>query len=217
MGNILIVTEIQKGTIRESSYELVTLAQSLGGPGLFFVALADSSFLSVPEGNDLLIVVLSTGQTWDVMAYYVLMTVLGSIVGCSVLYYFGRKGGGFIERRAKKLKLERIEKQYQKWGLWAIIIPSILPPPTPFKAFVLSAGVFKVPFKRFLIAVSIGRSIRYFMWGILAVLYGEWTKHFIENNMGKVGLILLGVILMAALSFFVFRKSQRTASRQEAQ
>ncbi len=205
------------GLLHTIGQTLYGLAQSLGGPGLFFVALADSSFLSVPEGNDLLIVVLSTGQTWDVMAYYVLMTVLGSIVGCSVLYYFGRKGGGFIERRAKKLKLERIEKQYQKWGLWAIIIPSILPPPTPFKAFVLSAGVFKVPFKRFLIAVSIGRSIRYFMWGILAVLYGEWTKHFIENNMGKVGLILLGVILMAALSYFVFKKSQRTASRQEAQ
>lgn len=196
---------------------LYSVAQTLGGPGLFLVALADSSFLSLPEGNDLLIVVLSTGQTWSVMTYYVVMTVLGSIAGCSLLYYFGRRGGGFIERRVKKLSLARVEAQYQKWGLWAIIVPSILPPPTPFKAFVLSAGVFKVPFKRFLVAVSIGRSIRYFMWGILAVLYGEWTKHFIENNLGTVGLILLGAILVAIASYFVFRRTQRTVSRQEAQ
>ncbi len=205
------------GLLSTIGQALYGLAQSLGGPGLFLVALADSSFLSLPEGNDRLIVVRSTGQTWDVMAYFVGMTVLGSIAGCSLLYYFGRRGGGFIERRVKKLKLERVEKQYQKWGLWAIIIPSILPPPTPFKAFVLSAGVFKVPFKKFLVAVSIGRSIRYLMWGILAVLYGEWTKQFIENNLLEVGLILLGAMLMAVLSYFVFRKIQRTASRQEAQ
>lgn len=204
------------GILNTIGQTLYAIAQSLGGPGLFLVALADSSFVSVPEGNDLLIVVLSTGQSWKVMSYYVVMTVLGSIAGCSLLYYFGRRGGGFIERRTKKLRLERLREKYQKWGLWAIIIPSILPPPTPFKAFVLSAGMFKVPFKKFLVAVSIGRSIRYFMWGILAVLYGEWTKHFIENNMGAVGLMLMGVIIAAIVSYWLFKKSQRAASSQEA-
>ena len=66
--------------------KLYLIAVTLGGPGLFFIAVADSSFLSVPEGNDFLIVVLSTGQTWERMTYYVVMAILGSVCGCSLLY-----------------------------------------------------------------------------------------------------------------------------------
>jgi membrane protein YqaA with SNARE-associated domain len=79
---------------------------SLGGPGLFLIALADSSFLSLPEGNDILIIVLSTGQTWDVMAYYVLMTAMGSVVGCFILFSLGRRGGNFLDRRLNKQRME---------------------------------------------------------------------------------------------------------------
>ena len=117
-------------------------AVALGGPGLFFIALADSSFLSLPEGNDILIVILSAGQTWGKMAYYVSMTTLGSIAGCMILYGLGRRGGPFTRRRLKN-RLQTISGLYRKWGLWMVLVPSILPPPTPFKVFVLSAGCWK--------------------------------------------------------------------------
>lgn len=191
------------------------LATSLGGPGLFLVALADSSFLSVPEGNDLLIVILSTGKSWGTMSYYVSMTVLGSIAGCSLLYWVGRRGGRFMERRPRREKLDQMRKRYDRWGVWAVLVPSILPPPTPFKVFVLSAGVFKLSFNKFLFAVAIGRSIRYFIWGILAVLYGEAAKRFLEENMTAVGLALVGLIVLT-LGLIMIRRLRKKAVEAES-
>ena len=76
-----------------------------------------------------------------------------------------------------------------------MVVPSIMPPPMPFKIFVLSAGFFGLPFLKFLIAVTLGRSIRYFMWGILAVVYGQLVKEFLENNLHTLGLVLFFLFL----------------------
>jgi membrane protein YqaA with SNARE-associated domain len=189
---------------------LHAFAQSLGGPGLLIIALLDSSFLSVPEGNDLLIVILSTGQSWEQMCYYVVMTIIGSVTGCSVLYAVGRRGGGFFERRVNPGKMARVQESYHRWGVWAVVVPSILPPPTPFKIFVLSAGIFRLPFSKFLIAVLAGRSIRYFMWGILAVLYGEAVRIFIVQNLHMAGLIMAAVLILG-ISLFIFLRTRRKA------
>jgi len=188
-------------TLIEHAYEFIA---DLGGPGLFMIALADSSFLSLPEGNDVLIVVLSTGQNWGLMTYYVLMTTFGSVCGCSVLYSVGRRGGKFMETRLKGEKAEEMKAMYRRWGTWSVLIPSILPPPTPFKVFVLSAGLFRIPFPKFLLSVVIGRSIRYFMWGILAVLYGEVVGEFIEENLPLVGSVLF-LLLIAILSSYAVK------------
>ena len=79
----------------------------------------------------------------------------------------------------------------------------MLPPPTPFKVFVLSAGLFRVRFSSFLLAVALGRSFRYFMWGILAVLYGQMAKDFIENNLPLVGLMLFLILSAFLISYTI--------------
>lgn len=140
------------GSVRVLISQLYVFIVSLGGPGLFFIALADSSFLSLPEGNDILIVVLSTGQSWQSMTYYVVMTTLGSIAGCALLYSVGRRSGTFLRKRLKEEKMKEVEALYRRWGVWAVVIPSVLPPPTPFKIFVLSAGLFRLSFVKFLIS-----------------------------------------------------------------
>jgi len=183
--------------------DLYSLALALGGPGLFLIAVGDSSFLSLPEGNDILIVVLSTGETWGVMTYYVTMTVIGSVCGCSLLFSVGRRGGAFMEKRMKKSRLHDLKRLYNQWGSWAIIVPSILPPPTPFKVFVLSAGLLGMPFWKFILAVIFGRSIRYFMWGTLAVLYGQLAKTFLENNLPLIGLSLFLLLTGAIIGYFL--------------
>lgn len=198
-------------SLKNLLHHLYVFAQGLGGPGLLVIALLDSSFLSVPEGNDVLIVVLSTGRGWSEMAYYVTMTIIGSVSGCSLLYGVGRRGGGFFERRLKPSRLERARRAYQRWGVWAVVVPSILPPPTPFKIFVLSAGLFRLPFSRFFVAVLVGRSIRYFMWGILAVLYGEAAKRFIQQNLPTVG-VALALALALGLSVFIVLRVRRGAN-----
>jgi membrane protein DedA with SNARE-associated domain len=95
------------------------------------------------------------------------------------------------------------------------MIPSILPPPTPFKVFVLSAGIFRVPFPRFLLAVIVGRSIRYFMWGILAVLYGELAREFLEENIHTVGLILVAILGLGILLLIAYRMLRGGAEPNE--
>ena len=194
--------------------QLYEAALAFGGPGLLVIALLDSSFLSLPEGNDLLIVVLSTGQTWGRMSYLVLMTTIGSTIGCSILYWVGRRGGNFVNRPARRAKLQQVADTYQKWGLWTVLIPSILPPPTPFKVFVLSAGVFKVPFVQFLIAVVIGRSLRYFLWGILAVLYGEWARQTLQGSLETVGIILLALMLLGTAAYFWWKVMKKRSQRE---
>jgi membrane protein DedA with SNARE-associated domain len=186
---------------------------SIGGLGVALLAVADSSFISLPEGNDLLIVVLSTGGSWGNMAYFVGMTTLGSVLGCLLLYMLGRKGGNaLLRRRFSERNVERAEGLFEKYGMLTVVIPSILPPPLPFKIFVLSAGVFRLNTAKFLTAVVIGRTLRYSMWGILAVLYGNSVKRFMEQNLDAVGLILFGLFaagITCTLIYFLFRKLKR--------
>jgi membrane protein YqaA with SNARE-associated domain len=161
----------------------------------------DSSFLSIPEGNDILIVILSAGKSWERMAYYVGMTTLGSILGCLALYTVGRKGGNpLLKRRFSAETVEWAEKLYERFGILTVVVPSILPPPTPFKIFVLMAGVFKLPTWEFIMAVAVGRTIRYSMWGVLAVLYGQAVKEYMQQNLPRVGLVLFGILLLTLVA-----------------
>jgi membrane protein DedA with SNARE-associated domain len=100
----------------------------------------------------------------------------------------------------------RLQRWYQRHGVLAIVVPSLLPPPTPFKVFVLSAGTFGISWPKFLIAVVIGRGIRYFSEGILAVIYGPAAIEFVHDNYGKIGLALAVVIVASVVVFFYARR-----------
>ena len=200
-------------TILGSAYEFVL---GLGGVGLALLALADSSFISVPEGNDLLIVILSTGKSWSRMLFYVGMTTLGSVIGCLLLYSVGRKGGNFVRRRVDHRRLDRTGQLYERWGILSILVPSLLPPPCPFKIFVLSAGVFAVPTSKFIFAVAVGRAIRYLTWGVLAVLYGEAVRQFLLQNLHSVGLIVFGVFVLVIVSLLIRQRTRRRAIEEAA-
>jgi membrane protein YqaA with SNARE-associated domain len=187
-------------------------ASEYGGVGLFVVAVLDSSFLSFPQVNDLLIIYLST-KTPSLMPYYAGMTTAGSLVGCLVLYGFARRGGEvFLRKRFSGERVERGLELYQRHGLLAVVVPSLLPPPTPFKLFVLLAGAAKVSPWKFLAAITIGRGIRYFGQGYLAVLYGEAAVELVRNHGTAVGLALAGGALIIGLVYYVV--TRRRSARQ---
>jgi LPXTG-motif cell wall-anchored protein len=184
-------------------------AESLGGPGLFIIAFLDSSFLSFPEVCDALIVLL-TVQNRERMLFYALVTTLGSISGCYALYSVGRKGGEtFIRKRFKPGHVDRAMDIFRRFGMLAIIVPSLLPPPMPFKIFVLAAGVARMPPVEFLIAVAIGRGIRYFGEGLLALWYGERALTFLRNNAHTVGLWLGLIVLVGGVGWVLWKKRAR--------
>lgn len=181
-------------------------AESLGGPGLFIIAFLDSSFLSFPEVCDALIVLL-TVQHPERMVFYALVTTLGSVAGCYALFAVGRKGGeAFLRRRFKARHVERAMDTFRRYGLLAIIVPSLLPPPMPFKIFVLAAGVARMRPLDFLIAVGIGRGIRYFGEGVLALWYGERALSFLRDHAHTIGLWLGVGVLLGGLVWFLWKK-----------
>ncbi len=113
--------------------------------------------------------------------------------------------------------MKKMEGLYRQWGVWAVVIPSVLPPPTPFKIFVLSAGLFRLSFVKFLLSVAVGRSIRYFMWGILAVLYGELARAFLEHNLPIVGTELFALFVTAMVSYAImWLRAKRKSPGHEA-
>src|SRR5258708_7660493 len=118
------------------------LVPLLGAPGMCLVAFLDSSFLSFPEINDILLVTSShihPGHAW----LYAGMTTLGSVAGCVVMWELGRRGGvAFFARRCGAGHAERTRAALQRWGVLSLAAPAVLPPPMPFKIFVVAAGVF---------------------------------------------------------------------------
>ncbi|HEY7502219.1 MAG TPA: VTT domain-containing protein [Vicinamibacterales bacterium] len=184
-------------------------AVSLGGPGLFIIAFLDSSFLSFPEVNDILIVVLTT-QHKERMPYYAFMTTLGSIAGCLALYALARRGGeAFLRKRFKAHYVDVAMERFRRYGLLAVLIPSILPPPTPFKVFVLAAGVAKVRPLDFIAAIAIGRGIRYFGEGLLAVYYGDQAADFLRDNAGAVAISVAIVAIVAGGAWLAWQRRKR--------
>jgi membrane protein YqaA with SNARE-associated domain len=182
-----------------------------GSFGLMFLAMCDSSFVSLPEVNDLLLMTFTINDPGG-MVKYTLLTILGSVIGCALLYSVGRKGGdAFLRKSFADERLAKVQSWYQRHGVLAVIVPSLLPPPTPFKVFVLSAGTFGISWPKFLIAVVIGRGIRYFSEGILALLYGPAAIQFVQNNYGKIGLGLAVLIVASAGIFFLTRRRVRNS------
>jgi len=124
----------------------------------------------------------------------------------------GRAGGeAFLRRKFHGRHVDRALALFQKYGLFAVAIPSILPPPIPFKPFVLIAGVARVRPWDFFLAVGIGRGVRYFGEGALALWYGERAADFLKDNAQTVSLIVAVLVLLLAGGWFFF-KSRRATS-----
>jgi undecaprenyl-diphosphatase len=201
---------------RVSNY-LQHLIAGMGGPwggfGLFFVALCDSSFLSLPEINDLLILYFCT-RFKEQAYFYALMAMLGSATGCSLLYWLGKsRGYGFLQRKYSQTKLESALRAYQRYGVFAIIGPALMPPPFPFKIFVLSAGICGLSFPRFLAAVLVGRGFRYFFEAALAIRYGDQAMAYLEANYTQVAIVLFAVSL-AVLAIYLVMNQLRLRQKQ---
>jgi membrane protein YqaA with SNARE-associated domain len=161
--------------------KIVAFAGTLGAPGLFLISFLDSSVLTFPVINDLLLIELCI-QHPSRMALYALMAASGSVLGCVLLYFIARKGGeAFFHRKAGPRALA-IRHWVERNGFGGMLVAALLPPPTPFKVFVFAAGVFEVPLWSFTSAISLARLIRYFGVGYLAVKYGKDALPMLERH-----------------------------------
>jgi membrane protein YqaA with SNARE-associated domain len=188
-----------------------TIALGMGAPGLFLAAIADSSFLSLPEVVDILLVFMVVQHESRALLYATCAT-LGSIVGCLLLYGVGRKGDEFIMRRFSAKRVERALNVFRRYGIMAVLIPSLLPPPAPFKIFVLLSGAAGISTPRFVIAVAIGRGIRYFGEAALALWFGDKALDFIRANGRAVSIAIVGLLAAGLVGYLLWNRSRRAAA-----
>jgi membrane protein YqaA with SNARE-associated domain len=187
------------------------LALSMGAPGILLVAFLDSSILSLPEIADILVVYMVTTHR-SLFLLYVGSATLGSLAGCLVLYYIGKKGGAaLVHKRFDSASVGRTLDAFRRHGIMAVLVPSILPPPAPFKPFVLLAGVADISVTRFTIAILIGRGARYTFEGLLALWYGERAMAYMRAHGLQVALIALAVLIVG---FVVYLYWPRTKTMQ---
>lgn len=192
--------------------KIVAFAGALGAPGLFLISFLDSSVLTFPVINDLLLIELSI-QKPRRMPLYATMAMTGSVLGCVLLYYIARKGGeAFFHKRAGK-RARRVRHWVVQNGFGGVLAAAALPPPMPFKIFVFAAGVFEVPLGSFVSAVALARALRYFGMGYLAIRYGDMALPFIAAHKIQVA---LGVVVIVALSYGLSRLVMRDASENMA-
>ncbi|MGA9883039.1 MAG: VTT domain-containing protein [Candidatus Acidiferrales bacterium] len=183
---------------------LQTLVATLGGGGIFVVAFLDSSVLSFPFVTDALVIESSIERPAR-MPYYCAMAAAGSLAGCVWLYLLAKKGGeAYFQRRAGR-GAERIRGWVQRNAFVSTFVPAILPPPFPFKVFVLADGVFQVPLRTFVLALLVGRGLRYFVEGMLAVRYGPVILKFAmahETMLAGSVFFTLAILYIAGRSMF---------------
>jgi membrane protein YqaA with SNARE-associated domain len=181
--------------------KVVAFAGTLGAPGLFLISFLDSSVLTFPIINDLLLVELSI-QHPARMPLYALMAALGSVLGCVLLYFIARKGGeAFFHRRAGA-HAGAIRHWVEQNGFGGMLAAALLPPPTPFKVFVLAGAVFEVPLVSFTSAIALARLMRYFAVGYLSVKYGNDALPMVARH--KVGVAVF-LIVFVGLSYLASR------------
>lgn len=174
----------------------------LGGWGLFAAAALDSSFISFAGGVDFWLVSQSVVLP-SAMPLYALAATMGSLTGCSALYFAIRKGEEkLLERHRSTPRFARVQRYVEKYGAWSLFVVSFLPPPTPFKLFVATAGLLKLPYRKFIIALAVGRGFRYFGEGVLTVRYGQQAWEWMIRS----GPIVFAIVLTTVGVLFLTRK-----------
>ena len=185
----------------------------LGALGFIPLGLLDSSVVPVPGSMDVLTIVLAARER-KLWLYYALMATIGSVVGALLTYRLARRGGQeALAKRVKPQTLKKVQQLFERWGLGAIAIPAMLPPPVPMVPFVMAAGAAQYPLKKFLFALSLGRAIRYTILAFLAARYGRHILSFFqrfahESQIAMVGMLIIGVA--GVLFVILWRRRHRT-------
>lgn len=189
--------------LHQATGKLARLSQffvTLGPLGLFAVALLDSSFLPLPSSADALMILLTTAHP-RFMILYALLATAGSTVGCVILYYISHRTGRRALRKFSPAKQKRVKDLIDRYDVLSVLVASLMPPPFPFKLFVISAGVFRFNVIRFTIAIFAGRMFRFLLEGYLAIRYGAQAKEILARYYPWIALGLA----IAIIAFFVTR------------
>ena len=183
----------------------------MGGFGLVGFGILDSSFLFLPLGNDLLMIVL-TARKPELFWYYALMSTLGSLIGTAITDALSRKlGEAGMSKIANPRRVQALRERIENKAWWVLSLSALLPPPFPFTLFVIAASGMQMPRWHVLTAVTIGRLTRFLLLGILAARYGQRILQMADRPEIEYLMIALAVasIVGSALSVTKWVQSAR--------
>ena len=187
------------------------LLQHLGMWGVFAIAFADSALLGMPVD---LFVATYVHQDHRRLFFYVVMASLGSALGSVPLYIIGYLGGEkVLRKRISEERFQRIHRSFEQHEFWALMFPGMLPPPMPFKIFVLGAAVFEMRFRDFLAAVFAGRFVRFLTLALLTLWFGPQIVGLMWTLVRQHFSWLLGAVAGGVLVWLVMRRSKRRKAR----
>ncbi|HEY1526015.1 MAG TPA: VTT domain-containing protein [Candidatus Angelobacter sp.] len=190
--------------------------KTLGAWGVFIIAILDSAAFGVPMDPLVAGYVYSNPhKAW----LYCIAGAVGSALGSLVPYGLGRAGGElFLLKRIDEAKLKRIRDRFERQEFLALMVPAMLPPPTPFKLFLFSAGVFEMKPVAFLLAVISGRLVRFGVLSILTVVFGreivDQTKNLIKTHPSVLALIAVGLGLVGYLVYRLLRQPAKEIAEE---
>ncbi len=190
----------------------------LGGLGFIPLGLLDSSVIPLPGSMDVLTIVLSARRQ-ELWLYYALMATIGSVIGGYVTYRLARKGGKeTLERKFPARTLEKVYRIFGRWGFGAIAIAALLPPPVPTVPFLFAAGAMQYSVGKFLVALTVGRVVRYSFLAFLAAHYGRQVLTVMSQLGRPVLITVIGLIAVAiaALLLILARKHNKRGSANSA-
>lgn len=213
------VTPLKSISLTFSKYTTLVWAalKPLGAWGVFAIAGIDGVGIPLPGAVDAVVATYVFNK--PIMAWlYVLVASIGSVLGCLVLYFIGYQGGEvLLRKRMSPEKFEKTRRSFEDHRFLALMVPALLPPPFPFKVFVLSAAVFEMTLPHFVLAIFSGRLIRFAALALLTIKFGPHIVTFIGTSVRHhFGVVLLIVAALATLGFLV-RRMRRTPSATTAE
>jgi len=186
----------------------------LGALGFIPLGLLDSSIIPLPGSMDVLTIVLAARDA-SLWPYYALMATVGSVLGGFVTYRLARKGGKeSLAHKVSARTLKRVYGIFERWGFAAIAIPALLPPPMPLVPFVLAAGAMQYSVNKFLLAMTLGRIVRYLILAYLAARYGRKMLPLLLQHAHPAVAAVVGLAVTAVLVYFAFRGIKSKKRRQ---
>jgi len=190
------------------------LLQHLGIWGVFVIAFADSALLGMPVDA---IVATYVYHDRKRLLFYVVMASLGSALGSIPLYIIGYLGGeNILRKRISVERFQRIHRSFEQHEFWALMFPGMLPPPMPFKIFVLGAAVFEMRFRDFLAAVFAGRFVRFFILSLLTLWFGPEIVGLMGDLVRRHFAWLIGAIAGGVLVWLLMRRSRARKKNRPA-
>jgi membrane protein YqaA with SNARE-associated domain len=170
---------------------ILGLMKVLGLWGPFVIAFADSALLGMPVD---FVVATYVYQDRRRVLIYIVMASLGSALGSVPLYIVGYLGGEkVLRKRISEERFLQIHGSFERHEFWALMFPGMLPPPTPFKIFVLGAAVFEMRFRDFLVAIFLGRFVRFLVLSVLVLCFGPQIVGLFGGVLKRHWILVVGM------------------------